>query len=62
MHSVKISIPGTTDSRSGYPKSDLITAEPLQYYTLSAWLKAESTGGTNAPAVRVVSVTVPRNG
>lgn len=54
--SIRVSIPGAEDNRSGYPKSDLITAEPLQYYTLSAWLKAEGAGGTNAPAVRVVEL------
>lgn len=55
-NSIKVSIPGTTDSRSGYPQSAPITAEPLSYYTLSAWLKAEGAGGTNAPAVRVVEL------
>jgi hypothetical protein len=59
--SIKISIPGTTDSRSGYPQSDLMKTEPLQDYTLSAWLKAEGTGGTNAPAVRVVELDSNRN-
>jgi hypothetical protein len=49
--SIKISIPGTTDSRSGYPKSEMMEAEQLAYYTLSAWLKAQGSGGTNAPAV-----------
>ncbi len=33
--SVKISIPGTGDNKSGYPpQSDLVKAEPLAYYTL----------------------------
>gem|GEM_PF-2635995 len=54
--SIKISIPDTKDNISGYPQSDMIPAEHLQYYTLSAWLKAESTGGKNAPAVRVVEL------
>lgn len=54
--SIKISIPGATDSRSGYPKSDLMEAQPLSYYILSAWLKAEGAGGKNAPAVRVVEL------
>jgi len=54
--SIKVSIPGTSNNKSGYPKSDLITAEPLAYYTLSAWLKADGAEGTNAPAVRVVEL------
>lgn len=59
--SIKISIPGTADNKSGYPKSDLIRAEPLQYYTLSAWVKTEGAGGKNAPAVRVVELDSNRN-
>jgi hypothetical protein len=44
--SIKISISGTEDNRSGYPKSDLMEAEPLAYYNLSAWRspKAHTTG------------------
>ncbi len=53
---IKISISGISDNKSGYPKSDMIRAEPLTYYTFSAWLKAEGAGGTNAPAVRVVEL------
>jgi len=54
--SIKISIPGTSDGLSGYPKSYLIEAEPLQYYTLSAWGKTEGVGGTYAPGIRVVEL------
>ncbi len=53
---VKISIPGTKDVISGYPKSDLIRAKAGTNYTLSAWVKTQGTGGTNAPAVRVVEI------
>ncbi len=56
--SIKISIPGTKDNRSGYPKSDLIEVEPLQNYTLSVWVKANGTGGTHSPAVRVAELDV----
>lgn len=54
--SIKINNPGTTNSQSGYPQSDLITALPLQNYTFSAWVKTDDIGGTNAPAVRVVEL------
>ncbi len=54
--SIKISISGTKDNQSGYPKSDLIKAEPLQHYTFSAWMKSQNANGTNAPAVRVVEL------
>ncbi|MFU8767254.1 MAG: P-loop NTPase, partial [Candidatus Methanoperedens sp.] len=50
--SIKISIPGTTQSNSGYPLSDKIIVEPLQNYTLSAWVKSEGVKG--GPTVRVV--------
>ncbi len=53
---IKISISGISDNKSGYPKSDMVTAEPLQYYTFSAWVKADGAGGKNAPAVRVVEL------
>lgn len=56
LKSIKISVPGTTDGISGYPQSDLIMAVSRQNYTLSAWVKAEDVGGTNAPAVRVVEL------
>ncbi len=51
--SVKISIDGTSNSRSGYPRSDMIKVEPLQRYILSVWVKTQNAGGLNAPAVRV---------
>ena len=54
--SIKISIPGTTDLKSGYPQSDLIPAYPLTNYTASVWGKTENTGGSNTPAVRVVEL------
>ena len=56
LRSVKISIPGTSDSKSGYPQSKLITAIPLQFYSFSAWGKTENAGGTSKPAVRVVEL------
>jgi hypothetical protein len=54
--SIKISIPGTTNSQSGYPQSDLITAVPLQNYTFSAWVKTSGAGGASSPAVRIVEL------
>ncbi|MDW7725602.1 MAG: carbohydrate binding domain-containing protein [Candidatus Methanoperedens sp.] len=50
--SIKISIPGTTQSNSGYPLSDKIIVQPLQTYTLSALVKSEGVKG--GPTVRVV--------
>jgi len=52
--SLRISISGTIDKESGYPKSDLMEARPLATYTFSAWVKTQNTGGTNNPGVRVV--------
>ncbi|SNQ59951.1 hypothetical protein MNV_1440010 [Candidatus Methanoperedens nitroreducens] len=54
--SIKISIQGTTDRNSGFPKSDLIKAEPQQYYTLSAWGKTENVGAGHVPVIRVVEL------
>jgi len=54
--SIRISIPGANDSKSGYLRSDLVKAEPLGYYNFSAWVKTDGTGGTNTPAVRVVEL------
>lgn len=59
--SIKISVPGTTGRNSGYPKSDLIKAEPQQYYTLSAWGKIENANVNNVPAVRVVELDANKN-
>jgi hypothetical protein len=59
--SIKISIPGTTDLKSGYPQSDLIPAEPLTNYTVSVWGKTENTDGMNTPAVRVVELDAHKN-
>jgi hypothetical protein len=59
--SIKISNPGITNSLSGYPQSDLITAIPLQNHTFSAWGKTQGAGGTNAPAVRVVELDANKN-
>jgi hypothetical protein len=59
--SIKISIPGTTARDSGYPKSDLIKARPLQYYTFSAWGKTENTSVNHVPAVRVVELDANKN-
>ncbi len=56
LKSVKISVPGTTDGKSGYPQSDLITTKPLKNYTFSAWVKTLNAYGTGAPAVRVVEL------
>lgn len=58
---IKISIPGKTDVISGFPKSDLVNAEPAQYYTFSAWGKTEGAGGTNMPAVRIVELDAMKN-
>ncbi len=54
--SIKISIPGTTNKLSGYPQSDIMIAQPLTTYTVSAWGKTQNTGGTNTPAARVVEL------
>ncbi|MCX9081918.1 MAG: right-handed parallel beta-helix repeat-containing protein [Candidatus Methanoperedens sp.] len=54
--SIKISISGTTDLKSGYPQSDLIPVYPLTHYTASVWGKTENIGGSNTPAVRVVEL------
>ena len=59
--SIKISVPGTTARDSGYPKSDLIKAEPQKYYTLSVWEKAENTSTNHVPAVRVVELDANKN-
>ncbi len=55
-NAVKISTGGTKDIISGYPKSDLIQVEPLQYYNISAWGKTEGVGGTNRPVARFVQL------
>ena len=54
--SIKISIPGTTNSISGYPQTDIIAAQPLTTYTASVWGKTQNTGGANTPAARVVEL------
>lgn len=54
--SIQIDVPGTEDAKSGYPKSDLIDAQPDTLYTFSAWGKSIAVDGTNAPAVRVVEL------
>jgi Carbohydrate binding domain len=54
--SVKISVSGTTNRISGYPQSDIITAQPLTSYVISVWGKTEKAGGSNTPAVRVVEL------
>lgn len=59
--SIRISIPGTTDMISGQPQSDLIIAQPLTFYQVSAWGKTQNIGGTNTPAVRVVELDINRN-
>lgn len=61
LKSIKISVPGTTDIISGYPQSDLMAAVPLNNYTLSAWVKTLNTGGSSAPAVRVVELDSNKN-
>lgn len=60
-HSIKISIIGKTDGKSGYPQSNLIKAEPLQYYTFSAWGKTKNIGGSDLPAVRIVELDANMN-
>jgi hypothetical protein len=52
--SIKISVPGTTSIFSGIIVSNFISARPGQNYTFSAWVKTQSTGGTNVPIVKVV--------
>jgi len=59
--SVEISIPGTTDLKSGYPQSDLIPAEPLTTYTVSAWGKTQGADGMNTPTVRIVELDADKN-
>ncbi len=54
--SVKISTNGTIDLISGFPRSDIITVQPLTKYTISAWGKTEGVNGTNRPVVRVVEL------
>ncbi len=60
-YSIKISVLGTTECISGYPKSDLIRIKPLQYYTLYAWVKTQGVGGTYGPAVRLVELDANKN-
>ena len=54
--SVRMEIGGTRDKISGKVKSDLIKANPVSNYTLSAWGKTKNANGTNAPAVRVAEL------
>ncbi len=61
VRSVRMQVSGTIDSISGYPRSDLISAQPLANYTFSAWVKAYNAGGTNSPAVRVVELDANKN-
>ena len=56
LKSVKISIPGTIDVVSGFPKSDIMTAQASTTYTLTAWGKTRDAGGKNAPVVRVTEL------
>lgn len=58
--SIKISIPGTANIRSGYPQTDLIIARPLTTYTASVWGKTRNIGGINTPAARVVELDANR--
>lgn len=52
--SIKVSVSGTSDNRSGYPYQDMIKVKPLTYYKLSTWVKTIGANGSSAPAVRVV--------
>ncbi len=61
VRSVRMQVSGTIDGISGYPRSDLISAQPLANYTFSAWVKAYNAGGTNSPAVRVVELDANKN-
>jgi hypothetical protein len=54
--SIKVDVPGAADVKSGYPKSDLIDAEPDTIYTFSAWGRSSGVDGSHAPAVRVVEL------
>ena len=56
-----ISVPGTTDANSGYPKSPNITVAPDTLYILSAWGKVSGSNGTYLPCVRVVELDVNNN-
>lgn len=59
--SVRIQITGTSNIISGYPKSNLIDAQPATTYTLSAWGKSQSTAGTVNPVVRLVEFDGNKN-
>lgn len=59
--SVKISISGTNNRISGYPKSDIIPVQSLTTFVVSTWGKTSGTGGTNTPAVRVVELDANKN-
>ncbi|HMB44960.1 MAG TPA: carbohydrate binding domain-containing protein, partial [Candidatus Methanoperedens sp.] len=59
--SIQISIPGTTNSISGYPQSDTIDAQPLTTYKASVWGKTQNTGGANSPAAIVVELDANKN-
>ncbi len=61
VRSVRMQVSGTIDGISGYPISDLISAQPLANYTFSAWGKAYNVGGTNPPAFRVVELDANKN-
>lgn len=51
--SIRIQIKGTSDVISGFPISDITTAQPATSYTFSAWGKSQGTLGTVNPAVRI---------
>ncbi len=46
LRSIKISIPGTVNKRSGYLQSSLMKVTPLQKYNFNIWLKSENLYGT----------------
>jgi hypothetical protein len=52
--SVKITIPGSVDERSGRVISDMYPAKTGKVYKFSAWIKGAGLGGTNPPSVHAV--------
>jgi hypothetical protein len=52
-NSIKMNVPGTTDSYSGEIYSDYINSGVGKTYSFSAWGKSQSTGGTGSIGVRL---------
>jgi len=62
LGSIRIDVPGTADAKSGYPKSDLIDAEPDTLYIFSAWAKAATLVENMHPLSVWWNLTVKVNG